>query len=385
MSRDLLKERPVHVVGIGLHKYQFPSDTPYPVLGLTAIREALADAGLRWTDVDAAVVGTAALGMATGRVMLRHLGSTGLEVEQVENASASGSTAFRLACLQVASGEREVVLAVGVDKFGDGRRAALKDGLPMLSPTAHIPLVKFALLVRRCMREYGLTAADLAQVAVKNHGNASLNPYAQFRKPRTLEQVLNAPKVAGELTSLQCTPRGEGAAAVIVASAQAMTRLKLDTRRAVRVRASVSTSEALAEDAPAGVPPIIDMVRTSSLAALDAAGVSARELDLVELHDAFSVEELVYSEAIGICERGEGAHYLRRGASMIGGDCAVNASGGLIGMGHPLGPTGLGQIAEITRQLRGEAGSRQHRDARLGLAHMIGLGSVAVAHVLSRD
>jgi acetyl-CoA acetyltransferase len=197
--------------------------------------------------------------------------------------------------------------------------------------------------------------------------------------------VLNAPKVAGELTSLQCTPRGEGAAAVIVASAQAMTRLKLDTLRAVRVRASVSTSEALAEDAPAGVPPIIDMVRTSSLAALDAAGVSARELDLVELHDAFSVEELVYSEAIGICERGEGAHYLRRGASMIGGDCAVNASGGLIGMGHPLGPTGLGQIAEITRQLRGEAGSRQHRDARLGLAHMIGLGSVAVAHVLSRD
>jgi acetyl-CoA acetyltransferase len=385
MSRDLLKERPVHVVGIGLHKYQFPSDTPYPVLGLTAIREALADAGLRWTDVDAAVVGTAALGMATGRVMLRHLGSTGLEVEQVENASASGSTAFRLACLQVASGEREVVLAVGVDKFGDGRRAALKDGLPMLSPTAHIPLVKFALLVRRCMREYGLTAADLAQVAVKNHGNASLNPYAQFRKPRTLEQVLNAPKVAGELTSLQCTPRGEGAAAVIVASAQAMTRLKLDTLRAVRVRASVSTSEALAEDAPAGVPPIIDMVRTSSLAALDAAGVSARDLDLVELHDAFSVEELVYSEAIGICERGEGAHYLRRGASMIGGDCAVNASGGLIGMGHPLGPTGLGQIAEITRQLRGEAGSRQHRDARLGLAHMIGLGSVAVAHVLSRD
>jgi acetyl-CoA acetyltransferase len=385
MSRDLLKERPVHVVGIGLHKYQFPSDTPYPVLGLTAIREALADAGLRWTDVDAAVVGTAALGMATGRVMLRHLGSTGLEVEQVENASASGSTAFRLACLQVASGEREVVLAVGVDKFGDGRRAALKDGLPMLSPTAHIPLVKFALLVRRCMREYGLTAADLAQVAVKNHGNASLNPYAQFRKPRTLEQVLNAPKVAGELTSLQCTPRGEGAAAVIVASAQAMTRLKLDTLRAVRVRASVSTSEALAEDAPAGVPPIIDMVRTSSLAALDAAGVSARDLDLVELHDAFSVEELVYSEAIGICERGEGAHYLRRGASMIDGDCAVNASGGLIGMGHPLGPTGLGQIAEITRQLRGEAGSRQHRDARLGLAHMIGLGSVAVAHVLSRD
>lgn len=385
MSRDALQERHVHVVGIGLHRYQFPSETPYPVLGLTAVREALADAGLRWTDVQSAVVGTAALGMATGRVMLRHLGSTGLEVEQVENASASGSTAFRIACLQVASGEYDVVLAVGVDKFGDGRRAALKDGLPSLSPTAQIPLVKFALLVKRCMREYGLTIQDLAQVAVKNHGNAALNPYAQFRKPRTLEQVLNAPKVAGELTSLQCTPRGEGAAAVLVASAAAIERLKLDAKRAVRVRASVSTSEGLADDAPAGVPPIVHMVQTSSHAAFQAAGVSARELDLVELHDAFSVEELIYSEAIGICERGEGAHYLRRGASMIGGACAVNASGGLIGMGHPLGPTGLGQIAEITRQLRGEASGRQHPNAKLGFAHMIGLGSVAVAHVLSKD
>jgi acetyl-CoA acetyltransferase len=234
------------------------------------------------------------------------------------------------------------------------------------------------------MRDYGLTVEDLAQVAVKNHGNASRNPYAQFQKPRSLEQVLNAPKLAGELTSLQCTPRGEGASAVIVASAEGMKRFKLDAKRAVRVLASVSTSEGLADNAPPGVPPIVHMVKTSSELVLNAAGVSAKDLDLVELHDAFSVEELVYSEAIGICERGEGAHYLHRGASMIGGECAVNASGGLIGMGHPLGPTGLGQITEITRQLRGEANGRQHPKARLALAHMIGLGSVAVAHVLSK-
>lgn len=385
MSTNLLAQRAVHVVGIGLHKYQFPTDTPYPVLGLTAVREALRDAGLRFADLDGAVVGTAALGMAAGRVMLRHLGSTGLEVEQVENASASGSTAFRLACLQVASGERDLVLAVGVDKHGDSRRAATKDGLDMLSPTAHIPLVKFALLARRCMRDYGLAAEDLARVSVKNHGNASRNPYAQFQKTRTFEQVLAAPKVAGDLTALQCTPRGEGAAAVIVASADAMRRLKLDAGRAVRVRSSVSCSERLPEEAPRDVPPIVDMVRASSTAALETAGIGVKDLDLIELHDAFSVEELVYSEAIGVCAPGEGAHYLMRGASAIGGECAVNASGGLLGMGHPLGPTGIGQVAEITRQLRGEAEGRQQPEARWGLAHMIGLGSVAVAHVLSRD
>jgi len=383
----LLSERPVHVVGIGLHRYQFPSETPYVTLGLTAVREALADAGLAWPQIPLAVIGTAAIGMAAGRVMLRHLGSSGLEVMQVENASASGSTALRTACLQVAAGEHDVAIAVGVDKFGDGRRAATKDGLAPLSPTANVPLVKFALLARRLMADHGLTVEDLAQVAVKNHGNAALNPYAQFRKPRTLEQVLGSPKVAGDLTGLQCTPRGEGAAAAIVASAAGIARLGIDRRRAVRVRSSVSTSERLADTTPGrpGVPPIVEMVRGSSAAALEAAGIGAGDLDLVELHDAFSIEEVVYSEAIGVCERGEGAHYLRRGASRIGGTCAVNASGGLIGMGHPLGPTGIGQVCEIVRQLRGEATGRQHGGARFGLAHMIGLGSVAVAHVLAKE
>lgn len=381
---SLLRDNPVYVVGIGLHRYQFPGDTPYVQLGLTAVREALADAGITWPQLPLAVVGTAAIGMAAGRVMLRHLGSTGLEVLQVENASASGSTAFRTACLQVAAGEHDLALAMGVDKFGDGRRAATKDGLSPLSPTAHIPLVKFALLARRLMQQHGLTAEDLARVAVKNHGNAALNPYAQFRKPRTLDQVLAAPQVAGDLTGLMCTPRGDGAAAVIVASEGGLQRLGLDRRRAVRVLSSVCTSEQGPEDAPEGMPPIVHMVQQSAAAALRAAGLGAAELDLVELHDAFSIEELVYAEAMGVCAPGDAAGALRRGDWAIGGRCAVNASGGLIGMGHPLGPTGIGQVAEIVRQLRGEATGRQQPNARHGLAHMIGLGSVAVAHVLAR-
>ncbi|MFO1328552.1 MAG: thiolase family protein [Rubrivivax sp.] len=382
---SLLQRHPVHVVGIGMHRYQFPSDTPYVQLGLTAVREALADAGLGWAQIPLAVVGTAAIGMAAGRVMLRHLGSTGFEVMQVENASASGSTAFRTACLQVAAGEHDVALALGVDKFGDGRRAANKDGLPPLSPTANIPLVKFALLTRRLMQDHGLTEADLARVAVKNHGNASLNPYAQFRKPRTLEQVLASPRIAGALTGMMCTPRGEGAAAVIVANAAGLERLGLDRRRAVRVMSSVSASERLPEHTPPGVPPIVDLVRHTAQAALQQAGITAAALDLIELHDAFSIEELVYAEAIGACAPGDAAGALARGDWAIGGRCAVNASGGLIGMGHPLGPTGLGQVAEIVRQLRGEATGRQHPGARTGLAHMIGLGTMAVAHVLHKE
>lgn len=377
---DLLKDRPVYVVGIGLHPYQFPNETPYVHLGLTATRDALGDAGIEWRSVRSAYVGTAAIGMAAGRVMFRHLGSTGLAVTQVESASASGCAAFRLACLEVAAGESDVVLAVGVDKFGDGRRAANKDGLASLSPTATNPVVKFALLARDYLRRHGLPAEAMARVAVKNHRNASLNPYAQFRKARTLEQVLASPKVVGDLTVQQCCPRGDGAAAVVLMSEQALARHGIDRRRAVRVTASVANSEGLGTAEEASV---VEMVRTSTGLAYEQAGIGPEDLDLVELHEAFSIEELIYTEAMGLCEPGSGAAWLASGASGIGGRCAVNASGGLLGMGHPIGPTGIGQIAEIVRQIRGEAGPRQQPNARIGLAHMIGLGSVAFAHVLS--
>ncbi|OJV73728.1 MAG: thiolase [Burkholderiales bacterium 64-34] len=370
----------VFIAGIGLHPYQFPTETPYTELGLTAVRAALLDSGLAWDRVQSAYVGTTSIGMAAGRVMLRHLGSTGLAVTQVENASASGSFAFRQACMEVATGMSDVVLAVGVDKHGDGRRAASKDGLERLSETATIPAAKFAMMARTYLRERGASVEEMANVAVKNHGNAARNPFAQFRKPRTLEQVLASPRVVGDLTVQQCCPRGEGAAAVVVVSGNAIRKWGLDTRRCVRVNASVAGSER--PETHYG-DSAVELVRTSAQAAFDQAGVAPKELDLLELHDAFSVEELLYSEAIGVCDPGEGARYLARGDSQIGGRCAINASGGLIGMGHPLGPTGIGQLAEITRQLRGEAEGRQHPNARWGMAHMIGLGSVSVAHVLS--
>lgn len=370
----------VRVAGIGMHRYQFPSDTPYTDLGLTAVREALGDAALPWRAVQAAYVGTTSIGMAAGRVMLQHLGSTGLEVVQVENASASGSFAFRQACSAIASGQYDVVLAVGVDKHGAGQRAANKDGIERLSPLDANPAVQLALVARRYLREHGLAPKSLAHVSVKNHGNAARNPCAQYRKPRTLEQVLQAPRVVGDFTTYQCCPRGEGAAAVLLMSERALKKWGVAEERSVHVRASVACSERLAS---AGQDPITRMVADSARAAYEQAGLGPGELDLIELHDAFSAEELIYSEAMGVCEPGAGFDYLQRGHSAIGGRCAINASGGLLGMGHPLGPTGIGQIAEITRQLRGEAQGRQHPGARAGMAHMIGLGTVAIAHILT--
>ncbi|NKC33440.1 thiolase family protein [Falsiroseomonas selenitidurans] len=375
--------RPVRVVGIGMHRYQFASETPFPAIGLAALRAALDDAGLAWPAVTSACIGTATLGMAAGRVMLRHMGSTGLEVTQVENASASGSSAFRLACLQVASGQHEVVLALGVDKHGGAQRAAERDGLPRLSPAADLPLVQFALLARAWRESHGVTLADMARVAVKNHGNAARNPFAQFRKPRTLEQVLASAPVAGDLTALQCCPRGEGAAAVIVASEDSIARFGLERRRAIRVLSSHASSDHSGAETAFGV---VETVRRSGAATLAAAGIGPQDLDIVELHDAFSIEEIIYAEALGLCPPGAGPARLRDGSWEIGGGrCAVNPSGGLIGMGHPLGPTGIGQVAEIVRQLRGEAEGRQQPGARTALAHMIGLGFVAVGHVLQRE
>jgi len=376
MGRTLLDQRPVFVVGIGLHRYQRSSSSTYVDLGLVAVREALSDAGVPWSAVESAYVGNALLGMAPGRTLLRHLGATGLSVAQVENASASGSTAVRAACLEVAAGTNDLVLALGVDKPGSAPFSLSWTGTERLSNVS--PLLSFALLTHEYMNRYGVGVEQIAQVAVKNHGNAAHNPYAQFQRARSLEEVLQHP-VAGPLTRLQCCPFGEGAAAVLVASEEAIDRLGVDGSRAVQVIASVSRSERVYER---GQSVIVELTRETAAQAFAEAGIGPADLDVVEVHDAFSVEELLYTEALGLCGEGEGAAYLAEGRSRVGGTCAVSASGGLIAMGHPFGPTGVGQVAEVTRQLRGEAGVRQQPDARVGLTHMVGIGQVCLVHVL---
>lgn len=379
MSKGLSALRPVYVVGTGLARYSKPSEQSFVDLGLTAVRAAVADAGLTWPAVQSATVGTVTLGMAAGRTFLRYMGATGLAIQQVENASASGSTAFRQACIEVASGMSEVALAVGVDKAAPVSSASAKTGLGTLAGPAMIPAAMFAMMANQSLDRFGLTPQDLARVAVKNHLNAARNPFAHFQKARTLEEVLAEPKIAGGLTRSQCCPIGDGAAAVVVASEAAIARLGLLRQRAVRVLASVATSERLY--AP-GTWVTVELTRETAARAYDEASVGPKDLDVVEVHDAFSIEELLYMEALGLCDPGDASRWLASGKSSIGGECAISASGGLIAMGHPLGPTGVGQICEIARQLRGEAGPRQQPNARVGLAHMVGIGQVCVMHVL---
>ena len=380
MSKPLKDLRAVYVIGIGWHKYQHESETSYVQLGLTAIRQALTDAKLDWQSVESSYVATARLGMAAGRAMLKHLGASGKPLVHIENASASGSAAFRLACIEVASGISDAVLAVGVDKVASVPRAFTKSGIDNLADDAIVPFTHFALLTNEYMHRHRVKPDEVALVAVKNHRNGANNPNAQRQKERSLEEILGGKAVSGSLTSLQCCPVGEGAAAVIVVSEDAIKRFNLDATRAIRVASSVGRSERPGASTDADAT----LTKETIQAALLDAQITADQLNVLEVHDAFTIEELLYTEAAGLCKEGQAIHALKAGEFNIGGRCAVSPSGGLIAMGHPIGPTGIGQIGEVTLQLRGEAGVRQQQNARIGLAHMVGLGSVCYAHVLVR-
>jgi acetyl-CoA acetyltransferase len=381
MGLTLAELRPVYVVGIGMHPYQYLTETPYTVLGLAAAREALDDAGVPYPEVESAYIATALLPMAPGRPILRHLGATGIPLVHIENASASGSAAFRQACLEVASGISDVSLALGVDKPRAAPRGERVAGVPFLADDYVVPFTRFAMLADAYLSKYDATPEDLALVALKNHRNGSLNPYAQRQKQRTLDEIMAAPSISGSMTALQCCPIGEGAAAVIVASEDAISRLGIDPGRVVRVSASAASSQQVYEQDDRYDPILAGRTTARALAQ---AQRKPDDIDLVELHDAFTIEELEYVEAMGIVPDGQAAPALRDGMFDIGGRCAVSASGGLIAMGHPIGPTGIGQVNELTRQLRREAGARQQPDAKIALAHMAGVGSVCYVHILER-
>lgn len=369
-------QREVIVLGAGLYRYGIYPEIPFTAMGAQAINNALQDAGIEWKDIEIGYCSYTNLGNAAGHILALRIGSNGMTMTNVENASASGNAAFREAYLAIASGAHDVALAIGVDKLNAYRHGkSSQDQKEIVKAPINTGMMRgFAERAHQHMQEYGTTVRQMAMVSVKSHFNGSLNPYAHYQQSVTLEEVSQARMVADPLTVLHCCPWDEGAAAVILCSKDAAA--KYTTKPCPTVLASACTGNL-------GIDPLVELTQMTAARAYDMAGVGPKDLNLVELHDAATIEEILYYEALGLCQMGEGGKLMESGATEIGGRIPVNTSGGLISMGHPIGPTGIGQIAELLWQIRGTAGKRQiPQNPRVGLAHMVGAGGVCFIHIL---
>ena len=374
----------VYVLGIDMMKFgRFPDQT-VPQLGAHAALMALDDARLSIVDMQALYC--ANLGQANamiGQRILQQIGQTGVPVINCANACASGATAFREAWIAIKAGLYDLVLAVGVEQMGRGLlTGAPTHGIPTegLLGSGTMPAV-FAEAGMEHSRRYGTRFVQFAKVAVKNHHHATMNPKAMYQFETPLEQVLSAEMIAYPNTKLMCSVNVDGAAAAVLASERKARELGLG--RAVRVKASVLTSDPWHERGQA-MADINTCTRTAARQAYAMAGVGPDDLDLVELHDCFATAELLHYENLGLCGDGEAGKLIDAGETALGGRIPVNVSGGLLSKGHPLGATGIANIYEITTHLRGEAGQRQVEGARLGMTHVLGLGSACAVHILER-
>jgi acetyl-CoA acetyltransferase len=365
----------VVILGAGLHRYGIFPEESFTDFAVEAVRAALQDAGIDWQDIETGYCAYTNHEISGGHIIAQALGSSGIAITNVENASASGNSAFHEAYLSVASGLYDTAIAIGVDKLKSYRHSgAGNDKNDRLKAEPNTRAVEgFAAIARDHMAEYGTTIDQLAMVSVKNHFNGSLNPYAHYRKQVTIEEVHNARMIADPLTVLHCCPWDEGAAAVVVCSTEKAR--KYTAKKCPRVLASVSSGNL-------GGIPLADLTGLTAIKAYETAGIGAEDLGMVELHDAATIEEIIYYEALGLCPQGEGGRLVETGVTKLNGDVPVNTSGGLLAMGHPIGPTGLGQIAEVLRQMRGQAGERQiSNEPKTALTQMIGVGGVCFIHL----
>lgn len=374
----------VYVVGIDMMKFgRFP-DMTVPQLGGQAALMALDDAGLTIQDMQA--VYCANLGQANGMVgqrILREIGQTGVPVVNCANACAAGATAFREAWMSIKAGAYDLVLAIGVEQMGRGLLGGGgSNGISTegLLGSGTMPAV-FAEAGMEHSRKYGTTFEQFAKVSVKNHHHSTLNPKAMYQYETPLEAVMGAEMIAYPNTKLMCSVNVDGAAAVVLAS-ERKTR-ELGMKRAVRVKASVLTSDPW-QERDLVMADVNTCTRNAAKQAYAMAGVAPEDIDLVELHDCFATAEILHYENLGLCADGEGGRLIDTGATALGGRIPVNVSGGLLSKGHPLGATGIANIYEIATHLRGEADERQVHGARLGLTHVLGLGSACAVHILER-
>jgi len=385
----------VYVIGVGMTKFEKPGrrdDFDYPQMVKESVTKALADANVKYTDLKQAVVGYVYGESTSGQRALYEVGMTGIPIYNVNSNCSTGANALILAKQLIETGQNDCVLAVGFEKMERGslgakytdRAIPVDKHIEQMSNKFDItgaPMTAqmFGNAGIEHMQKYGTKPEHFAKIAYKNHKHSVNNPYAQFQKEYTLQEVQNSPKVHEFLTRLQCSPTSDGSAAVILASEDFVRRNRLESK-AVEILGMEMTTDPAATFTNQSMISVIgyDMTKLAADRLYAKTGVKPQDVNVVELHDCFSTNELITYEALGLCGVGEGGKMVDRNDNTYGGKYVVNPSGGLISKGHPLGATGLAQCAELTWQLRNEAGKRQVAGAKLALQHNIGLGGATV-------
>ena len=384
--------RNVYVLGTGMIKFGRYPEKSVPELAGEAVLMALNDAGIGMKDVEFLANGN--FNQASNSIaqrVLQTVGQTGIPAINVTNACATGSTAFREGYLSVASGLYDVALAVGVEQMGKQGLLGGRGGSdPAYSPEGQLgsglmPAV-FGQAGMEHMRKYGTTLEHMAKIAVKSHKHATKNPFAQYRTEVTLEDVLNSRMIAYPNTLFMCCPTGDGAAAAVLVSEEKLNQLA-GGRKRPRVASSVLTTDPYNER-DAALPDVSTLTRTAAKKAYELAGVGPEDISLTELHDCFASAELVHYENLFLCKEGEAGKFIEEGGGMhpgLGGKVPVNVSGGLLSKGHPIGATGVANICEVVWHLTQDerARERQVPNAKVGMAHVIGLGSACTINILT--
>lgn len=359
------------IAGAGMVRFgKFPADVSFEKLGCGAARAAMKDAGARRGQIEAVFTGHVFGGPVAGQRIATELGLGGVPVSNHENYCASGATALREAWLSIRAGLYDVVLVIGAEKMTDRVKGGVApDPSDLDAQQGFVMTAGHALSARRYMEDHGATREQIAMVAVKNHAHSVHNPYAQYQDAISLEQVLSARTVADPLGVLDCSPISDGAAAAVVCSAAGLKRLGISGARPV-VRGIGLVSGSLRT----GLYDLNeeDISRRAGEQAWALAGIDPEDIDFVEMHDCFTIAEIVRMEGLGLIPRGEGARWTQDGLTSLGGALPVNPSGGLLSRGHPVGATGMAQACELYWQLMGRAGGRQVADARLALAYCKG-------------
>jgi acetyl-CoA acetyltransferase len=386
--------RKVFVIGVGMTKFEKPGSKAwdYPDMAKEAGEKALADAGIPYGEVEQACVGYCYGDSTCGQRAVYQLGLTGIPVYNVNNNCSTGSTALFMAKQFVEGGLAECALALGFEKMEKGSLGAkFTDrtnpldkqfelmvelrGFGQAPPTAQF----FGNAAREHMEKYGTKPETFAKIGLKNHKHSVNNPYSQFQDEYSLDDILKAPMVWDPLTKLQCCPTSDGAAAAIVASEDFVKKHKLEGQAVEIAGMAMATDMESTFKEKSSIKLIgQDLTRKAARTVYEQAGLGPENVQVVELHDCFSANELVTYEGLGLCPEGKGGDLVESGATTYGGRWVVNPSGGLISKGHPLGATGLAQCAELTWQLRGKAEKRQVPGAKVALQHNLGLGGAAV-------